>query len=239
VIRTQFSDGSGNLYKPEGTGASFQAGTFDKATFSKETNEDEANYSDILALFAALHDTSRTTDPAAWRAKLEAVLNVDGFVHWLAVNTVIQNWDVYGTMAHNYYLYNDPATGLLNWLPWDNNEALSSRSGRRGGNNGALNLAGVNNSWPLIRYVIDDPVYQKLYVRYVEDTVNGAFEPTKMETTFTTWHNLIRPYVVGDGDGQAADKAFTTAQAFDSSLTELINHAKARYKAAQDYIAQQ
>ena len=92
-----------------------------------------SNARDILALFDALHDESRISEPATWRANLEAVFNVDTFIHWLAVNTVIQNWDTYGTMAHNYYLYNDPTTGLLTWIPWDNNEALTSGggSGRR------------------------------------------------------------------------------------------------------------
>jgi len=51
VIGTQFADDSGNVYKPEGTGATFAEGTFDEASFDKQTNEDEADYSDILALF--------------------------------------------------------------------------------------------------------------------------------------------------------------------------------------------
>ena len=34
-------------------------------------------------------------------------------------------------MTHNYFLYNDPDTGKLNWIPWDNNEALLN--GKQGG----------------------------------------------------------------------------------------------------------
>ncbi|MBX3080374.1 MAG: CotH kinase family protein [Anaerolineae bacterium] len=239
VIKTQFSDDSGNLYKPEGAGASFQAGSFDEASFSKETNEDEANFSDILALFDVLHTSTRTTDPAAWRTQLESVLNVDEFIHWLAVNTVIQNWDVYGVMAHNYYLYNDPETGRLTWIPWDNNEALTSRSGRRGSNSGAFDLTRVSPAWPLIRYLMDDPVYRKMYVAYVEDTIKTAFEPTKMETTLSALHSLIAPYVVGDGGAQAADSTLESPQSFENSLTELIDHVKQRNKAARDYLDKQ
>src|SRR5690606_28775359 len=89
VIQTQFEDDSGNVYKPEGTGATFAEGSFDEASFDKETNQDEADFSDILALFEALHASTRETDPAAWRSGLEAVFDVDGFLRWLAVNMVV------------------------------------------------------------------------------------------------------------------------------------------------------
>lgn len=249
VIETQFADGSGNLYKPEGRGATFAEGTFDEASFEKETNEKAADYSDILALFDALHADTRTTDPAAWRAGLETVLDVDHFIHWLAVNTVIQNWDTYGTMSHNYYLYNDPSTGLLTWIPWDNNEALTGNGGFPGGRRGmggatnnslmSVSLEGVGSDWPLIRYLLDDPVYWSLYVRYTKDTITGAFEPSKMTETYERYHALITPYVLGDGADQAADMGLESISAFKNSLTELITHVNGRQKLVQTFIADQ
>lgn len=141
VIKTQFSDNDGNLYKPDGTGASFAAGTFNKDEFVKETNEEEADWTDIENLFAVLHDDSRTTNPSAWRSELEAIFDTDTFLKYLAVNTVIQNWDTYGRMTHNYFLYNNPDNNLLTWIPWDNNEAL--QLGKRGGSH-ALNFSGLS-----------------------------------------------------------------------------------------------
>ncbi|WP_238625399.1 CotH kinase family protein [Aggregatilinea lenta] len=238
VIETQFSDDSGNLYKPERTGAAFVDGTFDEATFDKKTNEDEADYSDILALFEALHADTRLTDSETWRTNLESVFNVDEFVHWLAVNTVIQNWDTYGRMAHNYYLYNDPATGQLTWIPWDNNEALSSdrMGGGRGGageasGTSSLDLASLGDDWPLIRYLLDDPLYHALYVGYVEDTIENAFDPATMETTYQTLHDLIALYVAEDSS--------VSDEAFEASLDTLIAHVNTRYAVAQEYVASQ
>ena len=37
VIDDQFDDDDGNLYKPEGTGASFAFGTFSERTFTKKS----------------------------------------------------------------------------------------------------------------------------------------------------------------------------------------------------------
>jgi spore coat protein H len=132
VIGTQFADDSGNAYKPEGAAATFAAGSFNEEELDKQNNEDEADYSDVQALYEALHSETRTTDPEAWQDALEAVFDVDTFLKWMAANTVVQNWDTYGQMSHNYYLYNDPETGLLTWIPWDNNMALGDGAGMGG-----------------------------------------------------------------------------------------------------------
>ena len=129
LIETQFRDDSGNVYKPDGTCATFTAGTYDEACYDKETNQDEADYSDVSALLETLNSDVRLSDPTAWRESLEAVFDVAGFIDYLAVNNVVQNWDTYGVMSHNYYLYNDPETGQLTWIPWDNNMAMQSGMG--------------------------------------------------------------------------------------------------------------
>jgi spore coat protein CotH len=123
MLDAQFGGRGGNLYKPEGTGANWSV--FNAEGLGRKTNEKAADFSDVQSAIAALH--AERTDPHAWRAALEATFDVDLFLRWLAVNTVIQNWDAYGAMAHNYYLYGDPAQkGRLRWIPWDNNFALGA-----------------------------------------------------------------------------------------------------------------
>lgn len=243
VIQTQFKDDSGNVFKPEGAGATFAEGSFDEASFDKETSQDAADYSDVLALFDALHASTRTTEPEAWRGGLEAVFDVDGFLHWLAVNTVVQNWDTYGQMAHNYYLYTDPTIGLITWIPWDNNMALTAGmgGGGRGGARGglSLDLDNVGTQWPLIRYLMDDPVYNAQYVAYVEETINGAFEPAKMAAIYQTYHDLIAPYVVGENGEQPGYTLLSSASEFETALATLIDHASQRHAAAQEYLDSQ
>ncbi len=248
VIETQFDDDSGNVYKPEGTGATFADGSFDEESFDKETNQGEADYSDILALFDALHAETRTTDPATWRSNLESVFDVEGFMRWLAVNMVVQNWDTYGQMAHNYYLYTNPTTGLIAWIPWDNNMALMAGmggGGERGGARGSargglsLDLESVGNDWPLIRYLMDDPVYHDLYVTCVEETINGAFEPAKMTATYQALNSLIAPYVVGENGEQPGYTHLNSSGEFEAALTTLIDHVNQRYATAQEYVNSQ
>ncbi len=127
VVERIFGDDSGNIYEADGPAASLAEGTADEiaTSFQKENNE-ETDWSDIEALYEVLHSAERTTDPAAWRARLEAIFDVDSFLEWLAISAVVEHWDTYGAMAHNYYLYNNPGTGKLTWISWDHNLVLGA-----------------------------------------------------------------------------------------------------------------
>lgn len=136
VIKTRFSNGTGNLYKPEGDGATFASEKLNFSHFNKKTNKNEEDYSDIEQLYNTLHSKTRTENPETWRNELESILDVSEFLTWLATNTLIKNWDTYGGNARNYYLYNNPDTGTFSWIPWDNNYAFMEGMGKNFGDGG-------------------------------------------------------------------------------------------------------
>ncbi len=235
VLKTQYADDDGNLYKPEGPGASFEAGSFAEQWFEKKTNEDSSDWADIQGVFSALHSDLRLTDAAAWRSGLEQVLNVPRFIDWLAVNTVIQNWDTYGKMPHNYFLYHDPDTDLLDWIPWDNNEALCE--GKQGG---ALSLAldTVGDEWPLIRFLMDDPEYRAAYRSRIEQTASGTFEPGGMMAAYQTTADLIGPHVIGPDGEQPGHTFLIDPSDFNAAVAELTAHVGERATAVAEYLAE-
>lgn len=231
VIDTQFSDNDGNLYKPDGTGASFAEGTFTEDVFVKKTNEDEADFSDIHSVFTALHATNRTTDPETWRANLESVFDTDTFLKYLAVNTVIQNWDTYGRMTHNYYLYNNPDTEKLSWIPWDNNEAL--QNGNREGSL-ALDFSDLNHAqWPLIGYLYEDATYRAQYDAYVRDVVDNAFSVSSMQSKYATYSALVEPYANLEVSGYSF---LSSSSDFQVGISQLNSHVSARATAVNNYL---
>ena len=231
VIDTQFSSDDGNLYKPEEYGSSFAEGTFNQDGFEKKTNEDDEDWSDIQAVFTALHAETRTSNPSAWRAGLDAVLDTDTFLHYLAVNTVIQNWDTYGRMEHNYYLYNNPDNNLLTWIPWDNNEAL--QTGKMGGSL-PLDFSGMNDSeWPLIGYLYADEVYKAKYDAYVQETIDGPFETSYIQSVYDAYAALIEPYATSEVPGYSF---LNNPAGFNQAITSLHQHAESRSSAADQYL---
>lgn len=151
---------------------------------------------------------------------------------WLAVNSTMLSWDTYGRMAHNYYLYNSPGKGLT-WIPWDNNESLMNR----GNTTLTISLSGVENNWPLIRYLMDDLVYQAQYKVYVKEFKDGVFTSAKMNELFDKYHNLIAPYVIGPDAVEQGKYTYLTNQSqFTIALAELKQHVVNQNLAAIEYL---
>lgn len=231
VLDEQFSDDDGNLYKPDGDAASFAVGTYDEDEYVKKNNEDEADFSDVEALLSILHDATRTSDAAAWRTNLETIFDTDIFLKYLAVNTVIQNWDTYGRMTHNYFLYNDPATEKLTWIPWDNNESL--QTGKRGGSL-ALDFSDLSTAqWPLIGYLYQDEVYKAKYDSYVQEVIDGPFDSNTIQALYTSYALLIEEYATSEIDGYSF---LNSSSDFQLAINALKSHAVSRTNAVSNYL---
>lgn len=229
-LETHFGNDKGNLYKPDGVGARWE--TWDAETLGKENHEAEADFSDAQGLFDALH--ADRSDSAAWHDRMDFALDVDGFLHWLALNTVIQDWDTYGRMPHNYYLYSNPTyDGRFTWIPWDHSFAFSAAMDGL-----PLDMATVTEEWPLIRYLLDDPQYLEVYRDHVAQAAAMEYEPVSATKRFQAAHDLIAPYVVGP-EGEIEGYTFLSSDAaFEGSVTDLVAHVNGRQAAVADYLAQ-
>lgn len=228
MFLTQLGATGGNLYKPVMGAADWVQGLpIDEQWFAKKSSG--GDWSDVRAAVAALH--ASRSDADAWRAGLEQRFDVDGFLHWLAINTTIQDWDTYGNMAHNYYLYGDPSDGgRLRWIPWDHNMSLSSSLGLAPPL--PLDMSGVTEDWPLIRYLYDDPIYQQRYWSYVEALTEGVFSEDAMSERLGAEHALIAPFVAGpEGEQPQHTIVMGSPEAFDASLAELTGHVQQRHEA--------
>ena len=117
MLEDQFGNNSGNCYKPDGDGARLNNINQVNSTFFVNKTNSSASLDDIEELVTALTSPNRTSNPTQWRADLENIFNVDHFLKWLAANTTMKNWDTYGQMTHNYYLYKNPSNNLLTWIP--------------------------------------------------------------------------------------------------------------------------
>ena len=153
------------------------------------------------------------------------------FLKYLAVNTVIQNWDTYGRMTHNYFLYNDPDTSKLTWIPWDNNESL--QFGKMGGSL-PFDFSGLNSSeWPLIGYLYQDNVYKAQYDTYVQEVVDGAFNTDTMQSLYSSYSALIQEYATSEVDGYTF---LNNSSEFQTAVNELNSHVAERGTAVFDYL---
>jgi spore coat protein CotH len=235
-LDTQLGGRGGNLYKPEGVGADWT--TFSAEAFEKKTNEDEADWSDVQAAIAALHDGN--SDAAAWRQELEATFDVELFLSWLAVNTTIVNWDSYGGMAHNYYLYGGQIDRRLRWIPWDHNLSMASGGIGAPPSGGAESQdaraeifhTNVGNGWPLIQRLLADSVYPERYRERLEHALSGMFGEEAAAQRMRELHELVRPHVIGAGGERSSHRTISSDEAFERAIDGpggLVEHVATRH----------
>ena len=242
MIKAQFGEEAGNIYKPESNLV-----TFTETLFEKKNNTLTPDFTDVKNFLAVLNAPSRISNPTAWRAELSTLFNVNHFLKYLAVNNVMVNWDSYGVMAHNYYLYNH-SVSKLTWIPWDHNEAFSGSPGITGsatGGGGMIPGAGRNAlsltmnevaaSWPLIRYLADDPVFFELYKGYIRQFQTSALDLTQWNARIDQYQALISPYAIGPNGESPQYTYLTSSSAFVASFASIKSHLSARKTLAQSF----
>ena len=229
MLEKQFGSNSGNCYKPDGNGATFSSNYgFMGEHFENKTNE-TADISDVENLYNIINSSDRISNPELWKSNLAAVFDINGYLKYLAANTVMQNWDTYGLMTHNYFLYTDPADGLIKWIPWDNNEALSDDKN----NAFDFDFDQINyNRWPLISYVYEIPEYKTIYNTYIDEFIGGVFNPSNVHPIYENYHNLIYSSVQNENGIYTLLNNFTE---FTSALSVQKNHCSTRNTEADNY----
>jgi hypothetical protein len=133
MLQVWFGDGSGNLYEsenggdlsPDGGGDTGWSGTI--TGFEQDQGEEN---SDLVAAAGIVHDTPDED----WYEATSAVIDMDNFLRYLALNQATTNPDGYGT-GHNFYVYHDPKTQKWSFIPWSLDLSFYDYYG------GGLNLA--------------------------------------------------------------------------------------------------
>lgn len=178
--------------------------------YGKMTNEEDADYSDIVNLTWVIDGQSYPT-PEDFAQALEAVFNVDGFLRYMAVVDATMNWDIYPYTGNNYYLFHNPVTDKFEWIPWD----LSW-----GGNPQHPvfeNLGpGLTDRTPLHTRVFQVPEYRLRYAAYLDLLMQHFFNPLDIEKKVSAYQALILPRLsqgTGDKMFYGGSSAFNIEQA--------------------------
>lgn len=220
-----FGDDGGTLYKCDGDGARFAE--FHPESFHRKTNRDSDDYGDVEAFIAALNGPQ--DDPAAWRAALEATFDVDGFLRYWALNQAMVNWDTYGALAHNYYLYGDPTDdGRLAWLAWDFDLAFEGEAD--------LSMMDAGPEWPLLHRLARDPIYMDRYRALLRETIDGAFEPEATVAEIERLRALIEPHVIGPMGEQPRFTALASPDDFPAAVDDLAGHVRRRAQSVEAWL---
>jgi spore coat protein H len=116
-LKRAFGDDGGNLY--EGRVSDFNSGLV--RSFELKTNERKHDRSDLQTVLRAL----AVTDDELWDA-LDAVIDMDEFLTFWAMEVLVGHTDGYAANQNNYYLYFAPGDGRFHFIPWGTDSAFTT-----------------------------------------------------------------------------------------------------------------
>lgn len=118
MLERFFDDASGQLY--EGTLADLTVESVDRVEAKRPApGADREDLAGVVAALAAADDQVME--------RLEAVVDLDRFRTFWALETLLGHWDGYSGNANNYYIYSDPTSGKLVFLPWGTDQVFVGR----------------------------------------------------------------------------------------------------------------
>lgn len=116
-LERNFADDSGNLYE---SGGEFAPGSV--GGFQAKSDAEPPDCSDLDAVVEAL-----SAPDAELPSKLGALVDVEEFTRFWAMEVITDHWDGYANNQNNYYFYHDPTSDKLSFIPWGIDALFSGR----------------------------------------------------------------------------------------------------------------
>jgi hypothetical protein len=174
-VERRFGDAAGTLY--EGTLSDFRSdwlGTF----------EVEEGTGDPARLAAV---TTASEAPDATRvAEVSALIDLDQFLTFWAVESLLAHWDGYTGNTNNFVLYDDPATGRMSFLPWGTDQVMQP------GFPAPISVQGVG---ALAHRLYALPEVKTMYVERLRSVMATAWDEAALRAEIDRVTALIAPYV--------------------------------------------
>lgn len=125
-LRNGFKNRSGIIYQ----------GAFSDIDGNLPSNAKDPKQAQIL--LKRLADAFREPDPAKRRQKIEQYLDVDKFLTFMALESMVAHWDGYCGNRNNYRIYEDPSSNKMIFLPHGMDQLFQRPDYPLMSNNGAI-----------------------------------------------------------------------------------------------------
>ena len=159
----------------------------DRRVYELKTNKELDDYSDLSDLIASLNLL-----PDALFTEFEKSFDVDGYLRILAVDVAVGSWDDYWYLKNNYYLYNNPESGLFEFIPYDYDNTFGiDWVGPDWGTRDIYNWGNDTEVRPLANRILAVQEYRDRYSYYLNKLMQGAFNPDSLFPKIDAIHTMI------------------------------------------------
>lgn len=183
-----FKKAKGNLY--EGSNADVNE------KLEKDSGDDSRDQADLKALANA----AKEQDPAQRLKKLSAVLDIDRFISFAAVEVFTWHHSGYTMGRNNYRVYHDPASNQMVFIPHGLDQIFNKTSGP------------LMPEWKglVAKAILETPDGQRRYRERMAKLLTTAFKPDALQARVNEWAAKVHPAIARDA---AQSKSFDAAVA--------------------------
>ena len=119
-------------------------------------------------------------------------VNVDKYFRWLAGVVFTQNFDGF---VHNYALYRNAETGLVEVIPWDYDATWGRDVNGKVMREDYLRIQGFNT---LTARLLNVKKFRHHYQNLLDEILTNKFNVDYMKPKIQDLHDLIKPYILKD-----------------------------------------
>lgn len=185
-VDLRFGSKDGNLYKclypadlhylgsnPD----EYKLEVFGRQVYQLKTNTSENDYSKLAHFIDVLNNTP-TNDLAC---ELEQVFNVNQYLKYIIFDILTSNWDGPIFNKNNFYLYENPKNGLVEYIPYDiDNTFGTDWFSVDWPNRNIYSWSPSSEYRPIYERLMEVPEYKKRYTYYLRNIVMDVFNENNL-----------------------------------------------------------
>src|SRR5690606_26762263 len=178
---TWFGNKKGNLYKcsypanldfVSNNPNDYKMAPFGERTYELKTNTEQDDYSKLAEFIRFLNQAS----DADFRCRYHEYFNVTQYLKIAAIDVLTGNWDGYIYNNNNYYLYENPLTGQIEYIPYDlDNTWGIDWLDRNWATRNIYNYDRSNEPRLLYSRLMDEPEYRAVFSWYLQNMLETYF----------------------------------------------------------------
>lgn len=184
-LKRNFADNDGNLWKNKGnSNLNWQGNNPASYPFELQTNEEENDWTAFLDFVDFINNA---TD-IEFENDFNDIFHLDEYLRIIAIDILINNWDSYIDHGRNWYMYQEPVSNKMHWVPWDYNFAFDRKT------NGFGDLALIQNNLGkiLTTRVFNTPAYRTRVLDYMCEILEHNFTSDRLSPIMDAQTTLIQ-----------------------------------------------
>lgn len=193
--------------------------TGDRA-YDLQTNESLDDYSDLVSLITLLDQDVDTS----FTRKINEKIDVTGVLKAYAIDIATGNWDDYGFLKNNYFLYDHAQTGYFSYITFDTDNTFGvDWFGIDWASRNCLSWYHSSEPRPLITKLMGIPAYYGMFRMYLDTIVHNYTCPDSIFPHIDSLRMLIEDAVIED-TYRTLDYGYTVQDFYDGFTKTVDSH---------------